>query len=226
MRYKFYKRAIGQMKHKKFIALIFILVFAMVYLCINLEKEIIPAIKIVSESKAEATALAISSEVIEEHMTELEYNNLMQLNYSSDGKITTINANVSEMNKLSAKIIKEIQDRILQVKDVTIEIPLGKILGWSIFAGYGPKLNIKLMPAGNVKANFKTDFVEQGINQTKHTIYIEISVESVVIAPFISDTVTAKSTLAVAETIIVGDIPNTYFGIDENGYIGVNKTGN
>lgn len=219
MRYKFYKRAIGQMKHKKFVALIFILVSLVSSLSVGLKKEMVPAVKVASESRAQALATRISNEIIESHMQELKYSKLVELKYGEDGRLTSISANSVEMSKLSAQIVKEIQERLSQIGDSTIQIPIGRMLGWSIFSGYGPKINIKILPAGNVKADFKSEFISQGINQTKHTIYIELNTEMVVIAPFLSETITVKNIVTVAETVIVGEIPNTYFTIENDGYI-------
>lgn len=222
MRYKFYKLAIGQMRNKKLIAFFTVMFVLASYIVINIKKEIIPTIKTICESRAEAVALTVTSEIIEKHMTDFKYNKLMELSYGENGKLTTITANISEMNRLSAVIVKEIQKELLNTGDVKVEIPLGKLLGWSIFSGYGPKINIKLIPAGNVEADFKTEFVSQGINQTKHTVYIDINTSVNIIAPFTSDAIVSNSTLTVAETVIVGDIPNTYLlmeDIDDLGQI-------
>lgn len=215
MRFKFYKLAIGQMKNKKLIALFTVIFVLVSYLAFNIKKEIIPAIKTICESRAEAVALTVTSEVIEKHMTDFKYSKLMELSYEENGKLTTISANISEMNKLSATIAKEIQENLIASQDVIVEIPIGKLLGWSIFSGYGPKINIKLIPTGNVEADFKTEFVSQGINQTKHTVYIDIDTSVNIIAPFTSEAIVSNSTLTVAETVIVGDIPSTYLRVED-----------
>lgn len=215
MRFKFYKLAIGQMKNKKLIALFTVIFVLVSYLAFNIKKEIIPAIKTICESRAEAVALTVTSEVIEKHMTDFKYSKLMELSYGENGKLTTISANISEMNKLSATIAKEIQENLIASQDVIVEIPIGKLLGWSIFSGYGPKINIKLIPTGNVEADFKTEFVSQGINQTKHTVYIDIDTSVNIIAPFTSEAIVSNSTLTVAETVIVGDIPSTYLRVED-----------
>lgn len=214
MRFKFYKLAIGQMKNKKLIALFTVIFVLVSYLAFNIKKEIIPAIKTICESRAEAVALTVTSEVIEKHMTDFKYSKLMELSYGENGKLTTISANISEMNKLSATIAKEIQENLIASQDIIVEIPIGKLLGWSIFSGYGPKINIKLIPTGNVEADFKTEFVSQGINQTKHTVYIDINTSVNIIAPFTSETIVSNNTLTVAETVIVGDIPSTYLTME------------
>lgn len=219
MRFKFYKLAIGQMKNKKLIALFTVIFVLVSYLAFNIKKEIIPAIKTICESRAEAVALTVTSEVIEKHMTDFKYSKLMELSYGENGKLTTISANISEMNKLSATIAKEIQENLIASEDVIVEIPIGKLLGWSIFSGYGPKINIKLIPTGNVEADFKTEFMSQGINQTKHTVYIDINTSVNIIAPFTSEAIVSNSTLTVAETVIVGDIPSTYLSVEDTEHL-------
>ncbi|MBR5227675.1 MAG: sporulation protein YunB [Clostridia bacterium] len=210
MRYKFYKRIWGQMRHKRLIAFLFVLLTITIYATMYIKNGIMPTIKTICESRAQAIALTISSEVIEAHMNEFNYDTLMNLNYNDSGKLMTISANITEMNKLSNQIIKEIQGKLLVIEESIVQIPLGKLLGWSIFSGYGPEMSIKIIPAGNVSADFKTEFAAQGINQTKHTVYIEIITGITVIAPFTSDVIESKNVLTVAETVIIGDIPDTY----------------
>lgn len=214
MRYKYYKRMIGQMRHKKLIAF-FILVFLILILCLTyVRTDIIPTIKTICESKAQAIALTVTTETIEDYMDEFKYESLMDIKYSETGKVSTISANATQMNKLSAKIVNEVQEKIGKVNDITVKIPIGKVFGWSIFSGYGPNIGIKIVPTGNVDAEFKTEFCAQGINQTKHTIYIQINTYVTIVAPFTSDAIESISVLTVAETIIIGDIPETYYNIE------------
>lgn len=214
MRYKYYKRMIGQMRHKKLIAFFVIIFLTTIVFSVYLIRDIIPTIKTICESKAQAIALTVTTQTIEEHMNEFEYENLMDIKYNETGKISTISANTTEMNKLSSKIVNDVQEKISRIEDTTVQIPMGKLFGWSIFSGYGPRTTIKLVPTGNVNAVFKTEFGAQGINQTKHTIYIEINTYVTIVAPFTSDVIESKNVLTVAETIILGDIPETYYNIE------------
>ena len=88
------------------------------------------------------------------------------------------------------------------------------MIGLNVFAGYGPDIDIKLVPMGNIETKFDTEFASQGINQTKHTIYMKIESMITVVAPFIGSSVKCNSTVTVAETIIIGDIPATYYNIE------------
>lgn len=130
------------------------------------------------------------------------------------GKIIAINANIIELNKLSSEIAYKIQDKLNNLDKVSVKVPIGRIMGLNIFSGYGPDIDIKLVPMGNIATKFDTQFSSQGINQTKHTIYMNIQSTITVIAPFIGGSVNCNSTVTVAETIIVGDIPDTYYNIE------------
>lgn len=132
----------------------------------------------------------------------------------SHGKIIAINANIIELNKLSSEISYSIQEKLNNLDKVSVKIPLGGMLGLNVFSGYGPDINIKLVPMGNIEAKFDTEFASQGINQTKHTIYMNIQSTITVVAPFIGSSVKCNSTVTIAETIIIGDIPATYYNIE------------
>lgn len=216
MRYKYYKRIIGQMRHKRLIALLIIFFTGIICIAVYVQREIIPTIETICESRAQAIALTVTTETIEKHMEDVEYDDLMEINYNESGKVSTISANVNQMNKLTAQIVNEVQQKLSEVKETVVKIPVGKLLGWSIFSGYGPQLSIKLVPTGNVTANFKTEFGAQGINQTKHTVLIEINTEVTIVAPFTIDDINSRSVLTVAETVIIGDIPDTYLQLRED----------
>lgn len=214
MRLKYYKRMIGQMRYRKPIILFWIILLIIILICVFFAKEIIPTIKVLCETKAKAIATTVTNDTIDEYVEEIEYDNLMKLNYDNNGKLLTINANINELNKLSAEIISRVQEKLSNINYTTVKLPLGKILGLSMFAGYGPSIEVKLIPAGNVSTEFKTEFTSQGINQTKHTVYVEIYTSVTIVAPFSSDTVTAKSTVTIAETIIIGEIPTNYYNLE------------
>jgi len=214
MRLKYYTRLFGQMYIRRSFALIllFILVVTMGIICSI--KSITPVIEVACQSKAKAVALQITEETVKEFLSNVKYDSLINLTYNNDGKIVGIHANIIEMNKLSSGIAYKIQERLTNLEKVDVDIPLARLVGANVFAGYGPSIKVKIVPFGNIVADFKTDFESVGINQTRHTIYIDIASTVTIVAPFNIDSVTAKSTVTVAETVIVGDIPETYYNIE------------
>ena len=215
MRPKYYIRLLGRMNLNKSFVLFFIGIILVVISSVFIIKKTTPTIKIACESKAKAIGVQVTEETVKEFIEGVEYESLMHVTYNEQGKIIAINANIIELNKLSSEISYRVQEKLNNINKVSVEIPIGTILGVNIFSGYGPSIKVKLVPMGNIESKFDTDFVSQGINQTKHTIYMNIQSTITVVAPFIGSSVKCNSTVTIAETIIIGDIPSTYYNIED-----------
>lgn len=202
------------MRVKKAFALfaIFIGVFIIIYY--YFVNQVSPTIKTLCDTRAKAIALKATNEAVMERLNEIEYDNLIHFTTNEKGTITGLNADVIEMNKLSTEITTEVQKKLLDIEDTEIKIPIGSFLGLSVFSGYGPKITVKAIPTGNVSVDFKTEFMSEGINQTRHRIYLEIKTSVRMVAPFISDVVPFETNMTVAETVIVGDIPSSYYNLE------------
>ena len=214
MRPKYYIKLFGQMNRGKSFVLFGIAILLVVISSIYVFKSLTPAIKIACESRAKAIGVQITEETVKEFIENVEYESLMHITYNNQGKIIAINANIIELNKLSSEISYKIQEKLNNLDKVSVEIPVGTMVGLHILSGYGPDVKIKLVPMGNIETKFDTEFASEGINQTKHTIYMNIQSTITVVAPFIGSSVECNSTVTVAETIIVGDIPDTYYNIE------------
>jgi sporulation protein YunB len=91
-----------------------------------------------------------------------------------------------------------------------IGIPLGAIVGIELFSGAGPIIPVKIFVTGNVETEFESEFSEAGINQTKHLIYINTSVNISAVIPGYPSHTNVKTNVTIAETIIVGEVPRVY----------------
>ena len=78
----------------------------------------------------------------------------------------------------------------------------------------GPQLVVKIIPVGVVTTDYKTEFLSTGINQTRHRIYIEIKSEMTVVAPFTNETVEVVTNVNVAETVLIGNVPETFYNLE------------
>ena len=214
MRAKYYIRLFGQMNAKKPFVLFIIAVLLIVISSIYLLNSITPAIKIACQSRAKAIGVQITEETVNEFIENVEYETLMNITYNDQGKIIAISANIIELNKLSSEIAYKIQEKLNKLDKVSVRIPITSMMGVNVLSGYGPDISIKLLPMGNIETKFDTKFASEGINQTKHTIYMNILSNITVVAPFIGSSIECNSTVTVAETIIIGDIPDTYYNIE------------
>ena len=83
-----------------------------------------------------------------------------------------------------------------------------------MLSGRGPGVKIRISSIGNIETNLNSEFTSQGINQTLHRIYVDVSCNVKVLTPFkdIERKITNKVLLA--ENVIVGNIPDTYYNLE------------
>lgn len=179
-----------------------------------------PTITVLAETKAlELANRSINKAVGEIVKDKISYSDLMNTKLDSDGKITMIQANTIMMNKIASDVALQIQDELKQVKTTTSYIPIGTALGSPILAKYGPQLKVSIEPIGTVSVDFKTNFESSGINQSRHSIYLQAKTQVKVVIPLTTTTKEVKAQIPICETIIVGDVPNSYVNIPDNGVI-------
>lgn len=213
MRFKYYKLTLRQMKLKKAFVF-FLLTFLISYFCIYMFNEKIePSLKTVCNSNAKKIAFKSSNDAVLDCIQNIQYDDLITLEKNSENKVTVLNANVAQINKLVSEISYKIHKNIEKNKESKIKLPLSEVFSMRIIGARGPKIKVYTLVEGNVEVNFKSKFEEAGINQTNHTLYVEIVTNIETIAPLFSETSTYTNNIMIAQTVIVSDTPNTYYNI-------------
>lgn len=173
-------------------------------------------------SLAQAQARAMAVQVLNESAAELlstgavGYDSLMHVTTDSDGQVRLIQANTPEMNRLAAQVSLTAQGRLESMRDQTVRVPLGSALGLNLLAGAGPRIEVRVMPVGSVHADFHTDFQTAGINQTRHRVSLTLTARVQLVIPTGAQTVEASTQVAMAESIIVGEVPETFTDVGDD----------
>jgi sporulation protein YunB len=141
----------------------------------------------------------------------IQYDRMVYFEKDLDGKITALKTNMSEVNRLKTDILNLINDEILSLSTEDLGIPVGSLIFPEFLAGRGPEIPIEILSIRNSDASFTSHFSEAGINQTLQQINMHVSVDVTVLVLGQTDSFTVTSQVIVAETIIVGDVPDTYF---------------
>lgn len=179
-----------------------------------INKNIRPTILAMCEIQAKKIATqAINDAVKGKIKGDVKYKDLLFVKEDSEGKVTMVQANTGLMNNIASDVALEVQEKIRQIPGGTIKIPIGNALNSQLISG--PKLKLDLEPHGSVTVDFGTDFLESGINQTIHRVYLTIITDVKIVFPLVSDTVTVKANIPIAETIIVGDVPESYINLPD-----------
>ena len=141
----------------------------------------------------------------------IQYDRMVYFEKDLDGRITALKTNMSEVNRLKTDILNLINDEILALTTDDLGIPLGSLFLPEFLSGRGPSIPIQIMSIRNSDASFSSDFSEAGINQTLQQMNMHVSVDVTILVLGKTESFTISSQVVVAETIIVGDVPDTYF---------------
>jgi len=143
-------------------------------------------------------------------MSELCDQQLVTVLHNSVGDVVLLQANSAVIGKIAKDTAKIVEDKINSIDDLSISIPIGTLSGVTFFIGSGPKVKFSVEPIGSVACKVYSQFESAGINQTLHKIYLEITSKVDVVLPNRSSTVTLDTPVLLAESILVGKIPDTY----------------
>lgn len=140
----------------------------------------------------------------------IQYDRIVYFEKDLDGKITALKTNMSEVNRLKTDILNRINDEILAIDSSNLSIPIGSLVLPELFSGKGFGIPIQMMAIRNSDASFHSHFSEAGINQTLQQLTMDISVDVSVLVLGKTESFTVTSQVVVAETVIVGQVPDTY----------------
>lgn len=140
----------------------------------------------------------------------IQYDRIVFFEKDLNGRITALKTNMSEVNRLKTDILNIINDEILALDTSDLGIPLGSLFLPEILSGKGPGIPVHILSIRNSDASFSSHFSEAGINQTLQQLIMEVSVDVAVLVLGDTNSFTVTSQVVVAETIIVGDVPQTF----------------
>ena len=131
------------------------------------------------------------------------------------GEVTAISSNITHINALSALLL----DRVIGLtgnRNLTVSIPAGNLTGLSLLMGRGPGIPVEIMVLTSSHVEFRNNIVTAGINQTKHQISLLVIVDIDVLVPWGTESAQICTELLIADTVVVGQVPETYLNFDPN----------
>lgn len=169
----------------------------------------------VKNSTSDLTNDAIAKQIANGNIA---YDRLVFFEKDLEGKITALKTNMSEVNRLKTDILNIINDEILALDASSIGIPIGSLFLPELLSGKGPAIPVHILSIRNSDAAFVSHFEQAGINQTLHKLTMLVSIDVSVLALAETTSFTMESEVVVAETVIVGDVPQTF--LQTGGYYG------
>jgi sporulation protein YunB len=175
-----------------------------------------------TEELAQAQVSNLASQTINEAVAEqlrqddIQYGDLVTLERDDSGGITALTTNMLEMNRLKTGLLSLLDGEKYDITGENLNIPLGNLSGIQLLSGRGPNIPVKVLAVSSTDAWFTGEFSEAGINQTLHRIMLSVTLEVMLLLPTGTVTERVDTQVCVAETVLLGQVPDsyTYFNIE------------
>lgn len=189
-----------------------LLLAAFLMICVTATAQLRPIMNSMATARVSNVIHKAVTEAVTETIStgEYDYDDLISLEKDNDGKITALTSNMARFNRLQIEVSENVLKKVGSVSSSELDIPVGSLTGVALLAGRGPEFHVRVLSVGMPSTEFENLFTDAGINQTKHRIVLNVEVVVSILMPGYTTSTTVDNSLAVAETVIVGSVPETY----------------
>lgn len=206
---------------KKMLVIVVVIVAILTFY--NIYNSIDPVFETICLEKAGQIATNIMNEESSKVLEKIDYSDIITI-MKGENNNNVLKTNIVEINKIASEIAIRIQNRLDNLKGEKIQIPIGSMTNVKYLAGVGPFIGIDILPVGTVETEIKNEFESKGINQTIYRIYLELSCNINIVTQYKNINQKTANQVLLVETVIMGDVPTTYYnleGLDKNNVVDI-----
>lgn len=175
----------------------------------------------VLEAKASSQATNLIMQAIDAAVdnclleNDMSYGDFVTIATDSSGKVTSLTSNTVANSRFKRQVVEAVTRQLGALDSDSLGVPLGSLTGQPLLSGTGPVVRVKVDSVGDVTADYANSFTSAGVNQTLHRICLEITATVQLFLPGEILPVSVSSSVCVAETVIVGETPDTYLNLEK-----------
>lgn len=194
------------------------LIFSTILLLLS-DLYLMPIFRRAAALRARSIATNLINSAVSERMRDepIRYSDIIAFEKDENGHICAFSADMVAINELKSTLSLDIYRSLQNARSETYQMPLGSLSHSTLLIGKGPSIPFTFMPIGAVTTDFRSSFSSAGINQTCHRILLEIKTDISVLTPLKSVSEEVVTTICVAETVIVGDVPEAFTNVQNIG---------
>ena len=191
------------------------LVLFVLALVLLVQLRISPYVHEVAENQVVNAASNALADAVSEQLRsgKADYSSIVMLEKDVSGNITAIKTNMGEVARLKAEILDILGGLAPEIQTMELGIPVGNLILPDFFAGKGFRLPVRVVSLSTSGTDLFTEFSSAGINQTQQRITLRVSMTVSLLTPFGSQSADVSTDVVVAETVIVGQVPESFFQI-------------
>ena len=220
LRYAIKRRKLRRSRSSAAAALIVMLGVLIIGQAVSFYRHFMPIAVRLAQAEANYIVSAVINNAIAARLAEgeLEYYDIISLEKDENGAVAAIMTNAAKVNWLKTAITADVINALDNNVSAKIKIPAGNLTGIKLLSGKGPDIPVELVAAPQTNTEFVNRFNSTGINQTCHRISVRVNAVVDLMLPGKTVATNISAEVAVAETVIIGDVPESYtfFEADEN----------
>lgn len=139
-----------------------------------------------------------------------DYGDFITIEKNAEGNVVMIKSNSFNINSIKTEMVIKTQNNLQKKIAEGVNIPSMVFSGVKFLSGYGRNINFKSLSVSSVNADFESEFKSVGINQTLHSIYVNVFAEINVSTCGKEKTTSCSSKILVSEAVILGKVPEIY----------------
>lgn len=209
------KKQKRRLRKRRLLAIFLVLLILAVLLFIHFQRNVTRVLISISEATMRAsTTIAVNDAVYYTLSDEIRYEELVTITRDTEGEIVAVAANPLKINKIARDTASISQSNLKNLSLNGIPIPLGALTGIEAFAGLGPSIHFRIIPVSSVSCDYFSTFDSVGINQTKHSIYLNVIADISIVMPSRTENFAVTTEILIGESVLVGRVPDAYLQSD------------
>lgn len=197
-------------KKAKILIIVGAVLAAVIVAVVFFQKNVTKILYRLSEASVQSMTVLSVNEAVSETLERIDYDSLITVTHGSDGAVTGISANAQKVNLLARTTATLSMANLSARSENGIKVPVGAFTGIEFLAGFGPKVTFKIISVSRVSCEFESAFSSAGVNQTRHSVYMDVEATVTVVMPSGSKEISSVTEVLVAESVIVGEVPDVF----------------
>lgn len=175
----------------------------------------------VLEAKASSQAANLMTQAIDTAVDNclqengMSYGDFVTITTDGLGKVTALTSNTASNSRFKRQVAEAVTRQLTTLDSGALSVPLGTLTGQPLLLGKGPSVRVRVDSVGEVAAGYANSFTAAGVNQTLHRVSLDITATIYLFLPGEILPVSVSSSVCVAETVIVGETPDTYLNLEK-----------
>ncbi|MGN1319277.1 MAG: sporulation protein YunB [Lachnospirales bacterium] len=184
-----------------------------VIISFSYNKFVLPIIVDITQKYAVTT---VNKEISLAYKNFVSENNLTQQDFTSsymNNQTEYVNTNTITVNNMCNELGEIISERLNNIEDKKVKIPIGTFLNSPILSNSGPNINITLNQMGQTKIDYNSSFKSCGVNQVNYKLWLDVESEVAIVTPALCKNLIIKRKIVIVDMVYNGGVPQGYVNV-------------